>query len=439
MRRYLAAFGPATRADLADWSGIRVSDLAAALDALEPLRRFRDEKGRELLDVQRAPLPPPSTPAPVRFLRSGTTCCSATRTGPSAARGVPQDGDREERGRRPDFLVDGFVAGTWRVEQGKVRLEPFAPLPRAARGGRRGGGTTRGVAPLMHLGAHVSSWAASTRRGRPDRGDRRQRRAGVHAEPAHVAADEPPPRELRGLQRAARRGRDPRPSCVTRSTSATSPPRGRRLREVGRVAEEHDRDGERDRGRRGRLPRRLAPRRRLDAGLERRWRGCAVLELCADDTWLLMENSAGAGGTIGRSVEELATLCERLDRHPRLGDLPRLVPPLVSGSTSPTPRRSTASSTSSTVDRARPPARTARQRLEGAARLEPRPPREHPRGAHGRAARRLSRPSGAAGPPRRAGGAGPTTTARTPARCGSSASCTRAASQTKKGAKRRKR
>ena len=44
-----------------------------------------------------------------------------------------------------------------------------------------------------------------------------------------------------------------------------------------------------------------------------------VLELCSDETWLLMENSAGAGGTIGRSIDELATLYERLDRHPRLG------------------------------------------------------------------------------------------------------------------------
>jgi deoxyribonuclease IV len=44
-----------------------------------------------------------------------------------------------------------------------------------------------------------------------------------------------------------------------------------------------------------------------------------VLRLCTDETWLLMENSAGAGGTIGRSVEELATLYDRLDRHPRLG------------------------------------------------------------------------------------------------------------------------
>jgi len=44
-----------------------------------------------------------------------------------------------------------------------------------------------------------------------------------------------------------------------------------------------------------------------------------VLELATGDTWLLMENSAGAGGTIGRSIGELATIFDRLDRHPRLG------------------------------------------------------------------------------------------------------------------------
>src|SRR3954449_12238918 len=58
----------------------------------------------------------------------------------------------------------------------------------------------------------------------------------------------------------------------------------------------------------------------LEAGLERVLPAVEqVLELCDDTTWLLMENSAGAGGTIGRSVEELATIYERLDRHPRLG------------------------------------------------------------------------------------------------------------------------
>lgn len=45
----------------------------------------------------------------------------------------------------------------------------------------------------------------------------------------------------------------------------------------------------------------------------------AALERCSETTWLLMENSAGAGGTIGRSIAELTAIFERLDRHPRLG------------------------------------------------------------------------------------------------------------------------
>jgi deoxyribonuclease-4 len=58
----------------------------------------------------------------------------------------------------------------------------------------------------------------------------------------------------------------------------------------------------------------------FEAGLERVVPAMEqVLDLCSDETWLLMENSAGTGGTIGRSIEELATLYERLDRHPRLG------------------------------------------------------------------------------------------------------------------------
>jgi deoxyribonuclease IV len=44
-----------------------------------------------------------------------------------------------------------------------------------------------------------------------------------------------------------------------------------------------------------------------------------VLDRTSDETWLLMENSAGAGGTIGRSIAELATIFDRLDRHRRLG------------------------------------------------------------------------------------------------------------------------
>jgi deoxyribonuclease IV len=58
----------------------------------------------------------------------------------------------------------------------------------------------------------------------------------------------------------------------------------------------------------------------FEAGLERVLPAMELLlGVATDETWLLMENSAGAGGTIGRSLDELATIFERLDRHPRLG------------------------------------------------------------------------------------------------------------------------
>jgi deoxyribonuclease-4 len=58
----------------------------------------------------------------------------------------------------------------------------------------------------------------------------------------------------------------------------------------------------------------------FEAGLERVLPAVErVLERCTDTTWLLLENSAGAGGTIGRSIDELAVLVDRLGRHPHLG------------------------------------------------------------------------------------------------------------------------
>jgi hypothetical protein len=135
VRRYLRAFGPATRADIAGWSGLRVSDFADALDTLEPLRRLRDEDGRELLDLPRAPLPPPETRAPVRFLPKwdNTLLAHADRR-----RVLPEDLRKAVIAKNGDvtqtFLVDGLVAGSWTVDKkGKVSVAPFAPLPRAAR------------------------------------------------------------------------------------------------------------------------------------------------------------------------------------------------------------------------------------------------------------------------------------------------------------------
>jgi deoxyribonuclease IV len=62
----------------------------------------------------------------------------------------------------------------------------------------------------------------------------------------------------------------------------------------------------------------------LGAGLKAGMKRCVpalreALELCSDTTWLLLEDSAGAGGTIGRSIDELAALFEACDAHERLG------------------------------------------------------------------------------------------------------------------------
>jgi hypothetical protein len=132
LRRYLAAFGPASRRDISAWSIMHMPELDAALERLEPLRRFRDEHGRELLDVPRAPLPDAETPAPVRFLPKWDNVLLAfadrTRVLPEQYRKtvIRMNGDVAQT-----FLVDGFVAGTWRVENERVVLEPFAPPSRS--------------------------------------------------------------------------------------------------------------------------------------------------------------------------------------------------------------------------------------------------------------------------------------------------------------------
>jgi hypothetical protein len=113
---------------------MNVPEIDRALERLEPLRRFRDESGRELLDVSRAPLRLAETPAPVRFLPKwdNVLLAWADRT-----RVLPEEYRKTVIGKNGDvaqtFLVDGVVAGMWTVEQGRVVLEPFAPLPRAVR------------------------------------------------------------------------------------------------------------------------------------------------------------------------------------------------------------------------------------------------------------------------------------------------------------------
>jgi hypothetical protein len=134
VRRYLGGFGPASRRQIADWGGLPVKSIAPALDRLR-LRRFRSEDGEELLDLPRAPLPDPETPAPVRFLPvwDATLLVHARRTGILPEEHRPKVFNTRTPQSVQTFLVDGAVAGTWRHEKGRVRLEPFGRLPRSTR------------------------------------------------------------------------------------------------------------------------------------------------------------------------------------------------------------------------------------------------------------------------------------------------------------------
>jgi hypothetical protein len=129
VRRYLAAYGPAATADLRAWSGL--TGLPAAVAAIrEELVSFRDERGRELLDLPDAPRPDPDTPAPPRFLPAFDNAIlgydDRTRIVDDAHRGLSVAGERA-------VLVDGRVAATWRSEDGVVVVTPLRRLSRADR------------------------------------------------------------------------------------------------------------------------------------------------------------------------------------------------------------------------------------------------------------------------------------------------------------------
>ena len=133
VRRYLSAFGPAGRKDVASFSGLAPARLDPVLDRME-LRRFREERGRELLDVPRAPLPDPETPAPIRLLPTwdAALLVHARRTQILPETYRPRVFDPRTPHSAPTFLVDGRVAGTWAIEGDHVRVEPFERLSRSA-------------------------------------------------------------------------------------------------------------------------------------------------------------------------------------------------------------------------------------------------------------------------------------------------------------------
>jgi len=131
--RYLAAFGPATAADVQAWSGL--TRLGEVVDRLRPgLRSFRDERGRELFDLPDAPRPGPDTPAPVRLVAEFDNLILSHA---DRARVVSDDNRLRLYTRNGIFpgtvLRDGFVAGMWRLTRSRraaaVTVELFGSVP----------------------------------------------------------------------------------------------------------------------------------------------------------------------------------------------------------------------------------------------------------------------------------------------------------------------
>jgi hypothetical protein len=127
--RYLAGFGPASRKDVASFTGIAPAALRPLLDRLE-LVRFATSEGEELLDLPDQPLPDPDTPAPPRFLPTwdATLLVHARRTGILPEEHRPKIFHVRIPQSKATFTVDGAVAGTWRFDDGEIVLEPFTPL-----------------------------------------------------------------------------------------------------------------------------------------------------------------------------------------------------------------------------------------------------------------------------------------------------------------------
>ncbi|MFI1654287.1 winged helix DNA-binding domain-containing protein [Streptomyces sp. NPDC020472] len=136
VRRYLGAFGPASVKDMQTWCGL--TRLRPAFERLRSeLLVFRDERGTELFDLPDAPRPHEDTPAPPRFLPEFDNLllshADRGRVVPAEHHGRTWTGNQAHR----TFLVDGFVAGIWHLDEAKDRttltVEPFARVTRATR------------------------------------------------------------------------------------------------------------------------------------------------------------------------------------------------------------------------------------------------------------------------------------------------------------------
>jgi hypothetical protein len=130
VRAYLRGFGPAAWRDVSAWAGVPVTALKRARDRLA-LTRYRDEAGRELVDLAGAPLPDPDTPAPVRFLPhwDANLLVHARRSGILPEPYRPRVFHTKNPFSVGTYLVDGAVAGAWSLRDGRVVLDPYEELP----------------------------------------------------------------------------------------------------------------------------------------------------------------------------------------------------------------------------------------------------------------------------------------------------------------------
>ena len=139
INRYLAAFGPASLADITQFAGQVPARIRPVLEDLAPsLRRFSDEQGRALFDLPRAPRPAAEVKAPVRFLprydelligyeHRDRVIAARHRAAVYSKNAIIE----------AVFLVDGLAAGTWSLEMTKadavLRIVPFGTLARSDR------------------------------------------------------------------------------------------------------------------------------------------------------------------------------------------------------------------------------------------------------------------------------------------------------------------
>lgn len=131
--RYLAGFGPATIADIAQFAMVQRARVRAAVEALgDRLERLAGPDKQVLYDVPGASVPAEDTPAPARLLPMWDSILLAyddrSRVIPAEHRKqlIRMNGDV-----LPTVLVDGYVAGVWRTVEDGIEVTAFRPLSKA--------------------------------------------------------------------------------------------------------------------------------------------------------------------------------------------------------------------------------------------------------------------------------------------------------------------